>query len=82
MTQYVALDAALKARIAADAGRAVSFAAIFTGEVRSEAQQLAKATGRMDRRIIDGCLQALRRAGELVFAGHAGWLAAVRFQLI
>jgi len=75
MTQYAALDAALKARIAADAGRAVSFAAIFTGEVRCEAQRLAEATGRMDRRIVDGRLQALRRAGKLVFTKDmpAGW---------
>lgn len=76
MSKYETLDALILDAVAA---RVHPFGA---RPVLSEADRLARETGRADFRVIDGRLQALRKAGRIKHLtkaesnGSAGWVLA------
>lgn len=55
---------------------------LYDKSCAAEAARIAEATGRKDYRVIDGRLQALRKAGRIVHKtkhssnGHSGWYPA------
>ena len=64
----------LDAQIAAAVKRGRS--PIYASEVSQEASRIAQATGRETNRVIDGRLQALRKAGVIEFVSSTnerGW---------
>ena len=68
---YELLDSLILGR-AASAGRSTSFF-LMTGAIRDECERIADATGRDAYRILDGRLQALRKAGKIAYTSKAGW---------
>jgi hypothetical protein len=72
MSQYDELDRLVPSRVAA-APEGLPFMFLFAGEVRAEAERIAKATGREEYRVFDGRLQALRKAGKLKHDSKRGW---------
>lgn len=68
MSQYAELDRLVLARIGATHGAVLTY--IFAREVRAETERIAIATGREGFRILDGRIQALRKAGKIVFKGE------------
>jgi len=51
----------------------VEFAYLFTREIRDECDQLAKMTGRQAFRILNGRLQALKKAGVIEYVRPHSW---------
>lgn len=73
---YTALDAALIEKIREGAH---TFSVISGGELLRQADALAEPDRRGDRagwRVLDRRLQALRKAGKLVYSRADGWCAA------
>lgn len=77
MSQYSALDEAIISRLSKERDP-LKLIQLNTGHVRHEAERLAKATGRGTYRVLDGRLQALRRAKRIKFStfwvGNSGWV--------
>lgn len=71
MSQYERLDAMIL--LAIDSARHP----LYFGPCTAEGMRIAEATGRESFRVIDGRLQALRRAGKIDHlvrvAGRGGW---------
>lgn len=73
MSQYQELDARILAAIIAKRNP------LYANTVSEEASRLAALTGREDFRVVDGRLQALRKAGTIRHltkvegGGTAGW---------
>jgi len=74
MSKYQTLDELILARI--DSGHA-QFNSIFAGAVQAECTRIAERESKRDAfRVLDGRLQAMRRAGKLRFSGGGkgmGW---------
>lgn len=70
MTDYTKLDALIFDRISA--GR-TQLDGINSQDVRVEANRLAAETGRDQFRVVDGRLQALRKAGRIEFKRGNGF---------
>lgn len=62
MSQYDVLDAFILDAVARGSSK------LYTGYVSHEAERIARATGREAMRVIDGRIQALRKAGRISFA--------------
>lgn len=71
MSQYADLDKAILDRL--DGGGDWPLHFLFAHEVRRECERLAKATGRESFRVMDGRLQALRKAGKIAYDTKTGW---------
>ena len=69
---YDELDAAIVARITAGA---TSLGGIDSGDVRRLCADIAREIGRESFRVLDGRLQALRKAGRIVYK-RGGWVLA------
>jgi len=66
MSQYAKLDALILERIARPNG--ATFTELTANNlVSAEAERIGEATGRVDWRIVDGRLQALRKQGLIRF---------------
>lgn len=70
--RYDELDAAIIARITAGSR---SLPQIDSGDVRRMCADIARATGRESFRVLDGRLQALRKAGQIVYK-RGSWMLA------
>jgi len=73
MSQYAKLDELIRKTLALGPWQ---FVELRSGELWAECVRLESVTGRDDFRILDGRLQALRRAGKIRFTGARvgeGW---------
>jgi hypothetical protein len=76
MSQYAELDRLILARIVGSGNSGVELTGIiYKLDVRVEAERIADATGRHQYRVVDGRLQALRKAGKITFSSKVGWVA-------
>ena len=67
MSQYNTLDALIVKAI--QAGRSP----LYYGPCETEAWRIANATGRKPFRVLDGRLQAMRKAGRIQHDSKSGW---------
>jgi len=67
MTDYKALDAAILQAISSESSP------LYNQSCNWEAQILARSSGRIAMRIIDGRLQKLRKAGVIQFSKDRRW---------
>ena len=70
---YTELDAAILSRIAQ---KPVSFMQLQSGAVQKAADALVTGSYKPAWRFIDSRLQALRKAGKIVYSGKTGWSIA------
>ena len=70
---YTELDAAILSRIAQ---KPVNFTQLQSGAVQKAADALVTGSYKPAWRFIDSRLQALRKAGKIVYSGKTGWSIA------
>lgn len=70
---YTALDAAILARITQ---KPVNFTQLQSGAVQKAADAFVTGGYKPAWRFIDSRLQALRKAGKIVYSGKTGWSIA------
>ena len=70
---YTALDAAILARVA---HKPANFTELQSGTVQKAAEVLVTGSYKPAWRFIDSRLQALRKAGKIVYSGKTGWSIA------
>lgn len=70
---YSALDAAILARIAQ---KPANFTELQSGTVQKAADAFVIGSYKPAWRFIDARLQALRKAGKIVYSGKTGWSIA------
>lgn len=72
-TDYSALDAAILAHVSQ---KPANFTELQSGAVQKAADALVTGSYKPAWRFIDSRLQALRKAGKIVYSGKTGWSIA------